>query len=130
VTLYAEVAPDGRAVNLRVLHSLGLGLDESAIEAVPKWKFQPGYKGGKAVPVAASIDINFRLGPQLNIRTDNKSNAPPEVAPNVSKANSWPQDLEFDGALEKVTASVVAIKIPVRQKNSWVDSGSGNLPSE
>ena len=61
VTLYVEVDPSGRATNIRVLHSLGLGLDEKAIEAVKQWKFKPGMKDGKAVTVQASIEVNFRL---------------------------------------------------------------------
>jgi TonB family protein len=61
VVLYVEVDPSGKARNLRVLRSLGLGLDEKAIEAVNKWKFKPGYKDGKAVTVAATIEVNFRL---------------------------------------------------------------------
>jgi TonB family protein len=48
-------------VNPRVVRSLGLGLDEKAIEAVRKWKFRPGYKDGKAVTVYATIEVNFRL---------------------------------------------------------------------
>jgi TonB family protein len=61
VVLYVEVAPDGKAHNLKVIRSLGLGLDEKAIEAVNKWRFRPGYKDGKAVTVAATIEVNFRL---------------------------------------------------------------------
>ncbi|HXS97389.1 MAG TPA: energy transducer TonB [Candidatus Limnocylindrales bacterium] len=61
VTLYVEVGVDGKATNIKVLHSLGLGLDEKAIEAVKQWKFKPGMKDGKPVPVAASIEVNFRL---------------------------------------------------------------------
>jgi TonB family protein len=61
VTLYVEVTPDGKAANIRVLHSLGLGLDEKAIEAVKQWKFRPGMKDGKPVTVQASIEVNFRL---------------------------------------------------------------------
>jgi TonB family protein len=61
VVLYVEVDPSGKAVNPRVVRSLGLGLDEKAIEAVRKWKFRPGYKDGKAVTVAATIEVNFRL---------------------------------------------------------------------
>lgn len=61
VILYVEVSPDGRAVNPKVVRSLGLGLDEKAIEAVRKWKFRPGYKDGKPVTVAATIEVNFRL---------------------------------------------------------------------
>ena len=61
VLLYVEVAPNGRAQNVRVLHSLGLGLDEKAIEAVMKWKFRPGTKDGKPVTVVATIEVSFRL---------------------------------------------------------------------
>ncbi|HWB96140.1 MAG TPA: energy transducer TonB [Bryobacteraceae bacterium] len=61
VVLYVEVDPTGKARNLRVVRSLGLGLDEKAIEAVNKWKFRPGYKDGHPVTVAATIEVNFRL---------------------------------------------------------------------
>ncbi|MEO8597580.1 MAG: energy transducer TonB [Candidatus Solibacter sp.] len=61
VLLYVEVDPSGKAINMRVLHSLGLGLDEKAMEAVKKWKFKPGVKDGKAVTVQAQIEVNFRL---------------------------------------------------------------------
>ena len=61
VLLYIEVDPGGRAINIRVQRSLGLGLDEKAIEAVKQWKFKPGYKDGKPVTVAATVEVNFRL---------------------------------------------------------------------
>jgi TonB family protein len=61
VVLYVEVTEDGKAANMRVLRSLGLGLDEKAMEAVRQWKFKPGYKDGRPVKVAATIEVNFRL---------------------------------------------------------------------
>jgi len=61
VLLYIEVDSSGRATNIHVQRSLGLGLDEKAIEAVKQWKFKPGYKDGKPVTVAATIEVNFRL---------------------------------------------------------------------
>jgi protein TonB len=61
VLLYIEVDPSGHATNIKVQRSLGLGLDEKAIEAVKQWKFKPGYKDGKPVTVAATIEVNFRL---------------------------------------------------------------------
>ncbi len=61
VVLYIEVDPSGRAVNPKVVRSLGLGLDEKAMEAVRQWKFKPGYRDGKPVTVAATIEVNFRL---------------------------------------------------------------------
>jgi TonB family protein len=61
VLLYVQVDPTGHAVNMRVLHSLGLGLDEKAMEAVRKWRFKPGMKDGRPVTVEAQIEVNFRL---------------------------------------------------------------------
>ena len=61
VVLVIEVGEDGRAHNIRVIQSLGLGLDEKAIQAVQKWKFVPGKKDGIPVKVRANVDVNFRL---------------------------------------------------------------------
>ena len=61
VLLYIQVDPSGKATNIKVVRSLGLGLDEKAMEAVKKWKFKPGYKDGKPVTVEATIEVNFRL---------------------------------------------------------------------
>jgi TonB family protein len=59
--LYIVVDPQGNAVSPRVVKSMGLGLDEKAMEAVKQWKFKPGFKDGKAVSVAATVEVNFRL---------------------------------------------------------------------
>ncbi|MDX2153020.1 MAG: energy transducer TonB [Bryobacteraceae bacterium] len=61
VLLAIVVDEQGRTSNIRVLRSLGLGLDEKAIEAVQKWRFRPAYKDGRPVPVSANVEVNFRL---------------------------------------------------------------------
>jgi TonB family protein len=61
VVLQVVVDETGRPRDLRVVRPLGLGLDEKALEAVQKWKFRPGMLNGKAVAVAATIEVNFRL---------------------------------------------------------------------
>ena len=61
VVLAVVVDENGKAQQLRIVRPLGLGLDEKAIEAVQKWKFRPGQLNGKPVPVAATIEVNFRL---------------------------------------------------------------------
>jgi len=61
VIIYAEVFPDGKAHNMRVVHSMGLGLDERSLEALTKWKFRPGKKDGKAVTTALQAEFFFRL---------------------------------------------------------------------
>jgi TonB family protein len=62
VLLYVEVEPDGMVgPNIRVMRSLDPGLDEQAVAAVKEWRFRPGQKDGMPVPVAATIEVNFRL---------------------------------------------------------------------
>jgi TonB family protein len=55
------VDADGTVRDARVVHAVGLGLDERALEAVKLWKFKPGTKDGRAVPVYAQINVTFRL---------------------------------------------------------------------
>jgi len=61
VILYLEVNGEGDLARAEVIQSLGLGLDEKAVEAVQKWKFTPGKKNGAPVPVYATVEVNFRL---------------------------------------------------------------------
>jgi len=60
VLLSTVIGADGRATNFKVIRSLGMGLDEKAIEAVEKWQFRPGMKAGAPVKVQAQIEVNFR----------------------------------------------------------------------
>jgi protein TonB len=55
------VGPDGLPRNIRVSRSLGLGLDEKAIEAVKQWRFKPAEKDGKPVAVEISVEVDFHL---------------------------------------------------------------------
>ena len=59
--LWLVVGPDGRPRDIRVTRSLGLGLDEKAIEAVKQWKFEPALKDGKPVAVEINVEVSFRL---------------------------------------------------------------------
>ena len=62
VVLMVVITLDGRATNIQVAKSPGLGLDEKAIEAVRQWKFRPAVgPGGKAVPAQVPIEVTFRL---------------------------------------------------------------------
>jgi len=61
VRLSIVVDEKGIPQEIKVVKPLGLGLDEKAIEAVQKWRFLPGQKDGKPVPVEAIIDVTFHL---------------------------------------------------------------------
>jgi periplasmic protein TonB len=61
VVLRLVVGSDGNPRDIQVVRALGLGLDEKAIEAVRKWRFEPARKDGKPVAVAVNIEVNFHL---------------------------------------------------------------------
>ena len=61
VLLSVIVGPDGKVRDPHVVQSLGLGLDEKAMEAVRTWLFEPAMKDGRPVAVAVQIEVNFRL---------------------------------------------------------------------
>jgi periplasmic protein TonB len=61
VLLWVIVGQDGRPRDIHVQRSLGMGLDEKAIEAVRQWRFEPSTKDGKPVPVQVNIEVSFRL---------------------------------------------------------------------
>lgn len=61
VVLSIEVDASGNVRNIRVLQSLGLGLDEKASEAVMRWRFRPGLFDGKPVATEATVQVNFQL---------------------------------------------------------------------
>jgi TonB family protein len=60
-TLALVVGADGRPSNIHVQSSLGMGLDEKAIEAVKNWRFEPAMKDGHPVAVAIAVEVDFHL---------------------------------------------------------------------
>lgn len=61
VVLWLIVDANGRPRDLRVARSLGMGLDQKAMEAVRNWKFEPAMKDGKPVAVQMNVEVSFRL---------------------------------------------------------------------
>jgi len=61
VTVSLVVGVDGKATDISIVKSLDEGLDQQAIKAISEWRFEPGKKDGKPVPVMAKVDVNFRL---------------------------------------------------------------------
>jgi len=61
VVLWLIVGPDGKPRDIRVSRPLGMGLDQKAIEAVQRWRFEPAMKDGRPVAVQINVEVNFRL---------------------------------------------------------------------
>jgi TonB family protein len=63
VILSLIVNTDGKAEQIKVVKSLGMGLDEKAVESVEKWRFLPGKNNGVPINAKAQIEVMFRLPP-------------------------------------------------------------------
>ena len=61
VVLWVVIGADGRPRDIRVVRSLGMGLDEKAVEAVRMWRFEPARKDGQPVAVQMNVEVSFRL---------------------------------------------------------------------
>jgi periplasmic protein TonB len=61
VVLAIIVGKDGSVHDVRLLHPLGLGLDESAEKTVRTWSFLPATREGQPVAVEMTIEVAFNL---------------------------------------------------------------------
>jgi TonB family protein len=61
VVLEIVVRRDGGVGGVRVLRSLGAGLDEKAIAAVRQWRFTPARRQGAPVDVVVTVSVEFTL---------------------------------------------------------------------
>jgi protein TonB len=56
------VTADGRVGDVQVRQSAGHGdLDQAAVEAVRRWRFEPARRGTEAVAVWVTLPVEFRL---------------------------------------------------------------------
>jgi TonB family protein len=62
VILAIEITPDGRTQNPRIIHGLGMGLDEKAIEAVKQWQYN-SVPDPNAALLRRVVEVPFRLKP-------------------------------------------------------------------
>jgi periplasmic protein TonB len=61
VIVQAIIDKEGNVTNVKVLKGLPMGLDQSAVEAIKKWKFDPATLNGKPVAVYYNLTVNFQL---------------------------------------------------------------------
>ena len=51
----------GAVGEIRVVRSLGHGLDEAAVAAMRRWRFHPARRQGVAVDVVVEVAMEFRV---------------------------------------------------------------------
>jgi protein TonB len=61
VVLEFVVTRDGRPSQIRVVRSLDRELDQQAIDAASRWRFEPGRLAGDAVNVLVTLMLDFRI---------------------------------------------------------------------
>jgi TonB family protein len=61
VTVHARVDEVGSIVESRVVRGLGHGLDQNALLALRRWRFEPGTRAGRPEAMDVEIDIEFSL---------------------------------------------------------------------
>lgn len=61
VVMSLTVGTDGMVHDVVVTKSLGHGLDEMAVAAVKKWRFDPAAQDSKPIPARVTVDMNFRF---------------------------------------------------------------------
>jgi TonB family protein len=59
--LRIDIDEQGRPTTIQIEQPAGAGLDDAAVEAVRKWKFDPASRNGQPVAVWVIIEVNFRL---------------------------------------------------------------------
>ena len=129
------VGPDGNPHNIKVTQSLGMGLDEKAIEAIRRWKFEPGRKDGHPVAVQINVEVTFLLygSRKLQERLAG-AGAPMPILPPVSttikscpalsrsdralasRPNIAIADLNFEGVLQLDVSEQAQIAASLKQR--------------
>ena len=61
VIVQAIIDKSGVVTNVKVLKGLPMGLEQSAVDAVKRWKFRPATLNGKPVAVYYNLTVNFRI---------------------------------------------------------------------
>jgi TonB family protein len=102
VLVQFEVDIEGRVRNPFVVHSLNGAFDAPALEAVSRWRFEPGRVKGVPVPAAMLVPIVFDLNGLENGGSDGTETL------HHGDSSKLPDDLRVD-VEPRITALVVAV---------------------
>lgn len=63
VVFQVRVTETGRVAGMRLVKSLGFGLDEQAVKTISRWRFTPPMRNGKPVAIVMAVETSFALSP-------------------------------------------------------------------
>ncbi len=61
VKISTVVTREGIPTELKIISGLNAKEDETAVEALKQWRFQPGTKAGQPVKVRVTVEVDFHL---------------------------------------------------------------------
>ena len=64
------IGADGSPQNMKSIRPVGFGLDEKALQAVAKWRFEPGKKDGDKGAAYTTIEMNFSTTEGIRARIE------------------------------------------------------------
>jgi len=106
--LWLWVGTDGDPHSVRVARGLGHGLDEKAVDAVKKWKFEPAMMNREPVAVQINVEVSFRLSAVA-------------VSPTSAQV--------ITGSQQQFSAIVSILSEPTKSAVNWSLSGPGCVAS-
>ena len=124
-----RIGTDGSVEDAKILRSIPL-LDQAALDAVRQWRFTPTLLNGQAVPVIATVTVNFtpqgaggQPAPVVEVSSATARKVMPRVIKEVkpkypaealeSKASGWVEVAATVGTDGKVTAARILRSLPV-----------------
>jgi TonB family protein len=139
VTVETSVGADGRILDVRARTSLGLGLDEAAVNAVRQWTFSPATRQGSPIPDVAYVEVNFGLPALPGWHVKKIEFAPPtrSARPTLTTGTRYipdkmPPDLAeeagIDTAMRRVPDASISMDIDTSGAPTNVQVVSASLP--
>jgi len=61
VFLSTVITKEGRTADIKVVKTLTPGLDQQAIKAVSRWRFEPVTQDGQPCPMRVQVEVSFHL---------------------------------------------------------------------
>jgi TonB family protein len=61
VQVYLQVKPDGTITKMSIVHAVGMGLDERALDAIRQYRFSPATENGIPILVELKVEVNFQI---------------------------------------------------------------------